>query len=95
MSDTLGLTGRGLDIAALDRVARGDTRVSLAPEASVRVKAARAVVETFASGDRPIYGLNTGLGANLKHRLSPAEITAIVTTPYENVPVDENGVPLF
>jgi hypothetical protein len=27
--------------------------------------------------------------------LPPAAITAIVTTPYENVPVDENGVPLF
>lgn len=79
MTDTLVLTGRGLDIATLDRVARGDAQVSLAAEASIRVKAARAVVETFAAGERPIYGLNTGLGANLKHRLSPQEITAFQT----------------
>jgi len=79
MTDMLALTGRGLDIATLDRVARGDVPVALAPEASIRVKASRAVVENFAAGDRPIYGLNTGLGANLKHRLSPEEITAFQT----------------
>lgn len=79
MTGTLALTGRGLDIATLDRVARGNAQVRLAPEASARVKAARAVVEKFAAGERPIYGLNTGLGANLKHRLSPEEITAFQT----------------
>lgn len=79
MIASLVLTGSGLDIATLDRVARGDAQVSLAPAASIRVKAARAVVEKFAAGERPIYGLNTGLGANLKHRLSPDEITAFQT----------------
>lgn len=79
MTQALVLTGRDLDVATLDRVARGDASVSLSPESGRRVAAARAVVETFASGERPIYGLNTGLGANLKHRLSPQEITAFQT----------------
>ena len=41
--------------------------------------AARAVVERAAAGERPIYGLNTGLGGNLRHRLAPDEITAFQT----------------
>lgn len=41
-----------------------------------RLVADRQAVERYASGPDPVYGLNTGLGANLGHRLSPAEITA-------------------
>ena len=70
------LTGSGLDIDVLARVARGGDGISLAAEARARVAAARAVVERAAAGERPIYGLNTGLGGNLKHRLAPDEITA-------------------
>lgn len=76
MAGDLELTGSGLDIATLARVAGGKAGVSLGAAARARVAAARAVVEKFAAGDRPIYGLNTGLGANLKHRLSPQEIAA-------------------
>ncbi|MCK6451647.1 MAG: aromatic amino acid lyase, partial [Alphaproteobacteria bacterium] len=61
------------------RVAQGGGAVALAEAARARVRAARAVVERFAAGQRPIYGLNTGLGANLKHRLTPDQITAFQT----------------
>ena len=79
MSDSLVLTGDGLDIEMLARVAHGGVAVSLSAEARARVAAARAVVERAAAGDSPVYGLNTGLGGNLKHRLAPQEITAFQT----------------
>ena len=76
MSGDLVLTGSNLDIATLARIAEGGGAVSLAASAHERVAAARVVVERFAAGERPIYGLNTGLGGNLKHRLTPDEIVA-------------------
>ncbi|MET0683500.1 MAG: aromatic amino acid ammonia-lyase, partial [Casimicrobiaceae bacterium] len=79
MNDNPVLTGSGLDIDLLVRVAQGRGDVSLTAEARARVAAARAVVERAAAGERPIYGLNTGLGGNLKHRLAPEEITAFQT----------------
>lgn len=79
MSGTISLTGSGLDIATVARLAQGGGTVALAPEARARVAASRAVVERFAAGERPIYGLNTGLGANLKHRLTPDEIAQFQT----------------
>jgi len=79
MNDNLELTGSGLDIDLLVRIAQGRGEVSLTAEARARVTAARAVVERAAAGERPIYGLNTGLGGNLKHRLAPEEITAFQT----------------
>ena len=79
-TDTV-LTGNNLDIATLARIAQaqGPANVSLAPEARARVTTARAVVERAAAGEQPIYGLNTGLGGNLKYRLAPQEITAFQT----------------
>ena len=85
MSAGTVLTGKNLDIATLARIAqaqpesgnRGD--VSLSADARERVTAARAVVERAAAGERPIYGLNTGLGGNLKFRLPPEKITEFQT----------------
>ena len=41
-----------------------------------RLRRARAVVDRLAAGPAPVYGLNTGLGGNLGHRLAPDEIAA-------------------
>ena len=79
MSGDTMLTGSGLDIDGLARIAHGRVRVSLAPEARARVEAARAVVERAAAGAQPVYGVNTGLGGNLDYRLAPEEITAFQT----------------
>ncbi len=79
MSDSTALTGSGLHIELLARLARGRASVSLSAEARARVAAARVVVERAAAGEQPIYGLNTGLGGNLRHRLAPEEITAFQT----------------
>lgn len=55
---------------------RPGTRVVLADAARERVRAARAVVDRLVDGDAPIYGLNTGLGGNVRFRLPRAEIEA-------------------
>ena len=79
MKSAIVLTGSGLDIDLLARVAHGPADVSLAADVRDRVTASRAVVERAAAGERPIYGLNTGLGGNLKFRLAPDEISAFQT----------------
>ena len=56
-------------------IARGRAPVRLGAGALKRMKAARAVVERLAAGDKAIYGLNTGLGAGVDTRLSPAEMS--------------------
>ena len=40
------------------------------------IKNARAIVEAHVAGEAPVYGLNTGLGANLDYRLQAEEIEA-------------------
>ncbi len=41
-----------------------------------RLAEARRVVDAAAAGAAPVYGLNTGLGANLGHRIAPEDIAA-------------------
>lgn len=48
--------------------------LEVSPEVRNRLMLDRAVVDAAAAGDSPVYGLNTGLGANLGHRIAPDEI---------------------
>jgi histidine ammonia-lyase len=57
------LTGSSLTVEQLAAIADGFEAVELSPEAEARVAAARAVVDRHASGDRAVYGVNTGFGA--------------------------------
>ena len=61
------------DVAAL--VEAGDA-ISLSESAYRRIDDARKIVETYAAGDEPVYGLNTGLGGNLGFRISVEDIRA-------------------
>lgn len=70
----LGDAPVGLD-AFLDAAA-GPVVLTVTEAARGRLAAARAVVEAHAAGPAPVYGLNTGLGGNLAHRLAPEEIPA-------------------
>ena len=58
----------------LDALASGPARLSLSDAARALVTASRDVVERHAAADAPIYGLNTGLGANLDFRVPAADI---------------------
>jgi len=57
-------------------VARAGASVRLAPAVAPRLERARRIVERFASGDRAVYGLNTGLGAAVDTALTKDEIAA-------------------
>jgi histidine ammonia-lyase len=70
---TLGRRVRVGDIVA---VARQSARVAIGGDAMRRMRQARNVVEKLAAGKKPIYGLNTGLGAGVDTRLTPAEMSA-------------------
>src|SRR5947207_3465963 len=61
---TITLGDAPLSIDDLVAVARDGATVELAPVIRERLATARAVVETLARSDVPIYGLNTALGAN-------------------------------
>ncbi len=72
--ETLLLTGFDLDPATVAGVARDGVQVDLAPEALERMALSRAVVETHVDADIPVYGLTTGLGSRVTHRLSREEM---------------------
>jgi histidine ammonia-lyase len=63
-----------VSIADVVDVARNDARVRLAACVAARLQRARAVVDRLASGDRAVYGLNTGLGAAVDTALAPHDI---------------------
>ncbi len=67
------LTGRGLTAERVGEVARGARPVALAPAALERMRRSRMVVERAFQENRAVYGLTTGLGARVGHRLTTEE----------------------
>lgn len=65
---TVVLTGHGLDLESLLRVARGGEGAEVAPAALEAMAAARAVVEEALAEGREVYGLTTGVGARKRFR---------------------------
>src|SRR5690348_1454908 len=72
---TITLGRRPVGIGELVAIARDGARVALGSAALHRLKRARAVVDKLAAGEKPIYGLNTGLGAGVDTRLTAAEMS--------------------
>ena len=58
----------------LDALASGPAVLTLSETARAVVAESRAVVERYAEGDEPVYGLNTGLGANIEFRVGRSEL---------------------
>jgi histidine ammonia-lyase len=71
----LVLTGQDLTPELVAEVARGRRPVALAPQALERMRRSRAVVERAFAENRAVYGLTTGLGARVGHRLSAEDAT--------------------
>lgn len=69
--EPLLLTGQGLTPEHVAEVARRNRPVALAPEATLRMRRSRAVIDRAIAENRPVYGLTTGLGARVGHRLPP------------------------
>ena len=60
-----------MDPAAVVAVARSGAKVEVGEEARGRVRAARRHVERISSGERAVYGVNTGFGALANTRIAP------------------------
>jgi histidine ammonia-lyase len=63
------LSGEPLSIDDVARVARDHVAVELAPTVRPIVDRARAAVESIASGNEPVYGINTGFGSLSRVRI--------------------------
>ena len=71
---TVVLTGNDLRLDEVVAVARGGEPVELAPEAVVRMRRARAVVERALDRGDVVYGFTTGVGARKRVRVEPGEV---------------------
>jgi len=72
--DPLLLTGEDLTVEDTVQVARKGRAVRLAETAKAQMLAGRRVVESHLAAGKPVYGLTTGLGARVTHRLSEADL---------------------
>lgn len=76
------LDGRSLTLPQVAQVARQGCPVEIDPRAAARVERSHALLLAYAASDRPVYGLNRGVGLNKDQtlfeggRLSP-EVRAI------------------
>ncbi len=68
------IDGSPVDLTAFLRAMMAVGPLEIAPEVVQRISAAHREVEDVAAGSLPVYGLNTGLGANLGHRIAPEDI---------------------
>ena len=71
------LNGDTLTLEELLAISDDRAKVSLAPAARARVGAARAVVDGRASGDAPVYGVNTGFGSFAETRINREDLAAL------------------
>jgi len=70
----ISLSGTRLTFDEFRRVAQGNEPVQLDPAALPAMLASRAVVEQLASGDAPVYAVNTGVGLLADVRVAPDEL---------------------
>src|ERR687891_1031164 len=68
----VALDGTSLTLEQMIAIAQDFEPVTIAPGALDRVRASRAVVDRFAHGDAPVYGINTGFGSFAEVRI-PAD----------------------
>ncbi len=70
----------GIDQLTVDKViaiAQGTLQAELTTETITIVKNCRAKVETMASGDKAVYGINTGFGPLCDVQITPAETSKL------------------
>jgi histidine ammonia-lyase len=63
MRESLSLDGRSLSLEQFLAVVRGGASVSLSPDARTAVGLSRGAVDRIVASGRPVYGINTGVGA--------------------------------
>ena len=73
---TVELTGHGLTLDAVVRVARASERVELSTDAVARMRERRVVVERASREGTPTYGVTTGVGMRRDADVSARDATA-------------------
>lgn len=69
---------KGLTLDELDAILAGDGTIALAPEAEQRIRTSHDWLRRrLASGDAPIYGVNTGFGALADKRIEAKDLAAL------------------
>ena len=68
------LDGNSLTLEQLASIADDHVPVALAARAAAAVDASRAVVDRFATGDTPVYGINTGFGSLAEVKIPKAAL---------------------
>lgn len=68
---------RPVTIADVVAASKGGAQVTAGPAARERMAQARRVLDDFLARDIPVYGLNTGMGANIGHRIDPSQAAAM------------------
>jgi histidine ammonia-lyase len=71
---TVVLTGNDLRLDGVVAVARGGEPVELAPEAVVRMRESRAIVERALERGDVVYGFTTGVASRKRVRVEPEEV---------------------
>ncbi len=71
------LDGERLTLEEIEAIADRRERVALDARAAAAVDAARAVVDRCASGDAPVYGINTGFGALAEVKIASDALGAL------------------
>ena len=64
------LRGEGTTVSDIAAIAREDALVEISPNVYERLAKARKILDEAAASGQQIYGYNTGLGANLKTRVT-------------------------
>ena len=72
----LHLDGSHISLRRFVELADGPVSITLAPSIRERLARAREIIARYAASDQPVYGLNTGLGGNLQHRIEAKDIPA-------------------
>jgi histidine ammonia-lyase len=73
-NNMIQIDGSSLTLAQLSMIASGADTVSSAPAAVDAMRKSRAVVDRLATGDAPVYAVNTGVGLLADVRVPPADL---------------------
>src|SRR5438270_7749 len=73
------LDGASLTVEQVLAIADDGETVAISPDAAARVRASRAVVETKARGDEPVYGINTGFGSFAEVKIAADALETLQT----------------
>jgi histidine ammonia-lyase len=73
-NNMIQIDGSSLTLEQMSLIASGADTVSIAPAAIDAMRKSRAVVDRLATGDAPVYAVNTGVGLLADVRVPPADL---------------------